>query len=69
MKQARIGIELRDGVKLEGCCLQMINCRSSESGEQLQRLIHVVHSYCCKQDCISEGCCRLQLKVGGTGSA
>ena len=33
------------GGKLEGCCLEMIFVRVSESGERLQRLIDVVHSY------------------------
>ena len=35
-------------VNLKGCCLQMILWGDTESGEQLLRIIDVVHAYCRK---------------------
>ena len=48
VEQAGLGIELRDGGKVGGLLFADDFVGVSESGEQLQRVIDVVHSYCRK---------------------
>ena len=48
MEQAGPGIELSDGGKVGGLLFADDFVGVSESGEQLQRVINVVHSYCRK---------------------
>ena len=45
---ARLSMELSDGGKVGGLLFADYFVRVSESGEQLQRVIDVVHSYCQK---------------------
>ena len=47
MEQAGLGIELSDGGKVGGLLFADI-VRVSESGQPLQRVIDVFHSYCRK---------------------
>ena len=46
VEQAVFGIELFAGGKVGGLLFAYYFVRVSESGEQLQRVIDVVHSYC-----------------------
>ena len=48
MEQAGLGIELNDGGKVGGLSFAYDFVGVSESGEQLQKVIDVVHSYCRK---------------------
>ena len=75
VEQAGLGIELSDGGRVGGLLFADDFVGVSESGEQLQRVIDVVHSYCRKWRLKAnvsnfwKGFCRRQLEVGGTGSA
>ena len=80
VEQAGLGIELSDGGKVGGLLFADDFVGVNQSGEQLQRVIDVVHSYCMKwrlkanvskecSDYFWKGFCRRQLEVGGTGSA
>ena len=48
VEQAGLGIELSDGGKVGGLLFADDFVRVSESGEQVQRVIDVIHSYCRK---------------------
>ncbi len=47
VEQAELGIELSNGARIGGM-LFADDFVGSDSGEQLQKLIDVVHAYCCK---------------------
>ena len=48
VEQAELGIELSNGARIGGMLLADDFVGVSDSGEQLQMLIDVVHAYCCK---------------------
>ena len=48
VEQAELGIELNNGARIGGMLLADDFVGVSDSEEELQKLIDVVHAYCCK---------------------
>ena len=48
VEQAELGIELSNGARIGGMLFADDFVGVSDSGEELQKLIDVVHAYCCK---------------------
>ena len=67
VEQAWLGVELSNGGKVGGLLLADDFVGVSESGEQLQRVIDVVHSYCWKWR-LKANVSKCAVKTFGRGS-